>query len=142
MTLEAGTPALPPLDAHVVLVQSGDGLSTAEVFAELRPEEWGSAANDLLAPALRLRPRLADVMALMTAAGGEPRLTGSGPTLFTMTDDAERAALPAPPQPRKDPHVEQQRHNVCGGSRHPHAPELRMDALERGQVVGAELHHL
>ena len=65
--------ALPPLDAHVVLVQSGDGLSTAEVFAELRPEEWGSAANDLLAPALRLRPRLADVMALMTAAGGEPR---------------------------------------------------------------------
>jgi 4-diphosphocytidyl-2-C-methyl-D-erythritol kinase len=81
-----------PLDAHVVLAHDSEGLSTAAVFAELRPDEWGTAENDLLAPALRLRPRLAEVMALVAAAGGEPRLTGSGPTIFTMTDDAERAA--------------------------------------------------
>lgn len=84
--------ALASLDAHVVLAHSAEGLSTAAVFAELRPDEWGTAANDLLAPALRLRPRLAELVSLVTAAGGEPRLTGSGPTIFTMTDDAERAA--------------------------------------------------
>lgn len=82
---------LAPLDAHVVLAHSSEGLSTAAVFGELRPDEWGTAPNDLLAPALRLRPALADVIALVAAAGGEPRLTGSGPTIFTMTDDGERA---------------------------------------------------
>ena len=59
---------------------------------ELRPEEWGRQPNDLLAPALRLRPELADLFAAMTAAGGEPMLTGSGPTVFSLSDDPERAA--------------------------------------------------
>jgi 4-diphosphocytidyl-2C-methyl-D-erythritol kinase len=31
----------------------------------------------------------------VAGAGGEPRLTGSGPTVFTLTDDPERAAAVA-----------------------------------------------
>jgi 4-diphosphocytidyl-2C-methyl-D-erythritol kinase len=30
-------------------------------------------------------------MRLVTRAGGEPHLTGSGPTVFVLTDDPERA---------------------------------------------------
>ena len=77
---------------HVVLVHPSFGLSTAAVFAELRPEEWGRRDNDLLAPAKRLRPELDGLLATVTKAGGEPRLTGSGPTLFSLTEDPERAA--------------------------------------------------
>ena len=84
--------ALPASEAHVVLAHARLGLSTAAVFAELRPDEWGTASNDLLAPALRLRPELEGLMDAVAIAGGEPRLTGSGPTVFTMTSDAERAA--------------------------------------------------
>jgi len=82
---------LPPSPSHVVLVHPPFGLSTAAVFAELRADEWGRAVNDLLAPALRLRPELADVMRAVADAGGEPRITGSGPTIFAMCDDPERA---------------------------------------------------
>ena len=81
---------------HVVLAHPPFGLSTAAVFAELRPGEWSGGAqggrNDLLAPARRLRPALDDVFRLVAGAGGEPRLTGSGPTVFALTDDSERAA--------------------------------------------------
>jgi 4-diphosphocytidyl-2C-methyl-D-erythritol kinase len=77
---------------HVVLVHPGFGLSTGAVFAELRADEWGRQVNDLLAPAQRLRPELADIMAAVARAGGEPRLTGSGPTIFAVTDDPERAS--------------------------------------------------
>jgi 4-diphosphocytidyl-2-C-methyl-D-erythritol kinase len=83
---------LPPVPRHVVLVHPSFGLSTAAVFAELRPEEWGRHDNDLLAPARRLRPELDGLLATVTKAGGEPRLTGSGPTLFSLTEDPERAA--------------------------------------------------
>lgn len=83
---------LPAEPAHVVLAHPPYGLSTAAVFAELRPDEWGTAANDLLAPALRLRPELDDLFALVRRAGGEPRLTGSGPTVFALGDDPQRAA--------------------------------------------------
>jgi len=86
----------------VVLVHPPFALSTAAVFAELRPEEWSGAApaavldaagrNDLLAAARRLRPELDDVIALVTAAGLSPAMTGSGPTLFALCDDPERAA--------------------------------------------------
>ena len=82
MTLDAG---------FVVLVHPPFGLSTAAVFGELRPEEWGTAENDLLGPALRLRAELGDVLDAVRRAGGEPRLTGSGPTVFTLTADPERA---------------------------------------------------
>lgn len=77
---------------HVVLVLPGFGLSTAAVFAELRREEWGTADNDLLAPACRLRPELGDLVEMVRRAGGEPRLTGSGSTIFSLTDEEESAA--------------------------------------------------
>lgn len=83
--------ALPAVQSHVVLVHPPFGVSTAAVFAELRPDEWGRGENDLLAPALRLCPELDDLFALVVAAGGEPGLTGSGPTVFSLSDDPERA---------------------------------------------------
>jgi 4-diphosphocytidyl-2-C-methyl-D-erythritol kinase len=83
---------LEPMPREVVLVHPPYGLSTRDVFAELRPDEWGRAENDLLAPALRLRPELGDLIATIGAAGGEPRLTGSGSTLFHLADDPEAAA--------------------------------------------------
>ncbi|MCA1570435.1 MAG: 4-(cytidine 5'-diphospho)-2-C-methyl-D-erythritol kinase [Chloroflexi bacterium] len=76
---------------HVVLVHPPFGLSTAAIFGELRPDEWGRAANDLLAPARRLRPEIDDLFAAVIRAGGAPSLTGSGPTIFSLTDDPERA---------------------------------------------------
>jgi 4-diphosphocytidyl-2-C-methyl-D-erythritol kinase len=79
-------------ELHVVLVHPPFGLPTHAVFAELRPDEWGRASNDLLAPALRLRPELGTIIERVIHAGGEPRLTGSGPTLFSLTDDPERAS--------------------------------------------------
>jgi 4-diphosphocytidyl-2-C-methyl-D-erythritol kinase len=86
---------LEPIGAEVhevVLVRPPFGLSTGAVFAELREEEWGTAENDLLAPARRLRPELDDLLERVRRAGGEPRLTGSGSTLFVITDDPDRAA--------------------------------------------------
>lgn len=81
-----------PAEARdIVLVHPPFGLSTAAVFAELRSDEWGTADNDLLAPALRLRPELGAIIERVAGAGGEARLTGSGPTLFVLTDDPERA---------------------------------------------------
>ena len=83
-----------PLDAmalEIVLVHPRVALGTAEVFAELREDEWGTGPNDLLGPALRLCPEIETLLALTVAAGGEPRLSGSGPTVFFATDDAERA---------------------------------------------------
>jgi 4-diphosphocytidyl-2-C-methyl-D-erythritol kinase len=83
---------------EVVLAVAPFPLSTAEVFAELRQADWGSggpAGNDLLAPARRLRPELDELMRVMTDAGVEPRLTGSGPTLFAILDDRERAVAVA-----------------------------------------------
>jgi 4-diphosphocytidyl-2-C-methyl-D-erythritol kinase len=88
----------PPGGDHVVLVHPPFGLSTAAVFAELRPGEVGGSAelapgrNDLLAPARRLRPELDDIFRLVAAAGAAPALTGSGPTAFALVDDPERAA--------------------------------------------------
>jgi 4-diphosphocytidyl-2-C-methyl-D-erythritol kinase len=84
-----------PAAREVVLAHPPFGLSTAAVFAELRRDEWGAAeqpdGNDLLAPARRLRPELDEVLRLVAAAGMGPRLSGSGPTVFALTDDPERA---------------------------------------------------
>lgn len=85
---------------HVVLVHPPFGLATAAVFAELRRSEWSgpvtdlreSWRNDLERPARRLRTELDDLFRLVAGAGGDPHLTGSGPTLFALTDDPERAA--------------------------------------------------
>jgi len=82
----------------VVLIHPAFRLSTADVFAELRPAEIGGPAplepgrNDLLAPARRLRPELDDLFRLVIKAGAAPQLTGSGPTIFVRTDDSEWAA--------------------------------------------------
>lgn len=83
---------LEPSERHVVLAHPPFGLSTADVFAELRREEWGTLENDLLAPARRLRPELDAIFAAVLAAGGQPRLSGSGPTIFSLADDSEHAA--------------------------------------------------
>jgi 4-diphosphocytidyl-2-C-methyl-D-erythritol kinase len=83
--------AIPVERREVVLVHPPFGLSTAAVFAELRPDEWGRERNDLLSPARRLRPELDDLFALVRSAGGDPHLTGSGPTIFALVDDDERA---------------------------------------------------
>lgn len=82
---------IPGESADVVLVHPPFSLSTAAVFAELRPEDWGRGRNDLLAPAVRLRSELDDLFALVRSAGGDPRLTGSGPTIFATFEDRDRA---------------------------------------------------
>jgi 4-diphosphocytidyl-2-C-methyl-D-erythritol kinase len=61
--------ALEPTAREVVLVHPPFGLSTRDVFAELRPDEWGRQENDLLAPARRLRPELDDLFELVTTGG-------------------------------------------------------------------------
>ena len=38
---------------------------------------------------------LDDLFAIVRRAGGEPQLTGSGPTIFSLTDDPERASAVA-----------------------------------------------
>lgn len=92
---ERVTPLTDARTDHVVLANPGFRLSTAAVFGELRPTDLGverSDGNDLLAPALRLRPELGDLMRHVSSAGGTPQLTGSGSIVFTLTDDPERAA--------------------------------------------------
>ena len=93
---------MPLPDAReVVLVHPPFELATAAVFAELRRGEWTGSIdgpsdvpdrNDLEPAARRLRPELDDVFRAVAGAGGGPQLTGSGPTVFALTDDAERAA--------------------------------------------------
>lgn len=95
---ELVTPSSLTAATPVVLVHPRFRLSTRAVFEEFRAEDTASdrpGGNDLLAPALRLRPELLDLMQQMREAGVEPRLTGSGPTLFSLTDDPERAAATA-----------------------------------------------
>ncbi len=86
---------LPPgTDTEVVLAVAPFPLPTGAVFAELREADWGDdepAGNDLLAPARRLRPEIDNLVRLMVAAGAEPHMSGSGPTLFALLDDGERA---------------------------------------------------
>ena len=90
----------PPASREVVLAVPSFGLSTAAVFAESRPSDWSPTTpvrraipgrNDLLPAARRLRPELDDLLRLVTAHGGEPHMTGSGPTLYSLSDDPQRA---------------------------------------------------
>lgn len=84
-----------PIEARrheVVLMHPPFGLSTAAVFAALRPEDWGVHDNDLLPAARRLRPELDGLFATFERAGGSPRLTGSGSTIFSLERDPERSA--------------------------------------------------
>lgn len=95
---ERVTPLEAPAPDRAVLAHPAFRLSTGAVFAELRASDLAAerpGGNDLLAAALRLRPELSDLMRGVSAAGGEPRLTGSGSTIFALTDDPERAAAVA-----------------------------------------------
>ncbi len=90
---EQVTPTDAPAPANAILAHPAFRLSTEAVFGELRPADLAAErpnANDLLRPALRLRPELGDLMRHVSDAGGEPRLAGSGSTIFSLTDDAER----------------------------------------------------
>jgi 4-diphosphocytidyl-2-C-methyl-D-erythritol kinase len=92
---EVVTPLQAPSPDHAILAHPTFRLSTAAVFAELRPADLAAErrdGNDLLAAVLRLRPELGDLMRQVSDAGGDPRLTGSGSTIFALTDDPERAA--------------------------------------------------
>lgn len=98
-------PLPPPVPApEVLLVLPPFRLATAEVFSSLREAEWSREApprevragpNDLLAAARRLRPELDAVVEGVRACGLEPHLTGSGPTLFVLSDDAARLTAAA-----------------------------------------------
>ena len=104
-----------PVAMHVVIVRSRARLSTKDVFAALRNEDRGAAVavdalrdafarravtprllrenarNDLLAPAERLCPDIADARSRAAEHGIELALTGSGPTLFAVGDDRRDA---------------------------------------------------
>ena len=95
---------LPPAPMrHVVLVRPEAPLSTADVYAELRPSEWSDGShtlalaeaiadgsfseelmcNDLTPPATRLAPVVGDILEALHAAGARPALmAGSGATCF------------------------------------------------------------
>jgi 4-diphosphocytidyl-2-C-methyl-D-erythritol kinase len=104
-----------PPAVHVVVVRSRFRLATRDVFAALRDEDRGAAAavdalrdafargrvtpqvlrdnahNDLLGPAERICPAIADARLLASQHGIALTLTGSGPTLFAIADDRRDA---------------------------------------------------
>jgi 4-diphosphocytidyl-2-C-methyl-D-erythritol kinase len=91
----AGTP--------VLLVNPGKALSTADVFKGWDGHDRGplddplTGRNDLEAPAMRLVPEIADVLAALHATGGTRlvRMSGSGATCFALyeTNEARDTAL-------------------------------------------------
>jgi 4-diphosphocytidyl-2-C-methyl-D-erythritol kinase len=112
--------ALPPLAA--VLVPQAEGLSTADVYAQLDrmegwreqldveavratldsdPSSWELAfENDLQPAALALRPELVSVIDRLRAAGAlVARVSGSGPTCFGLFADRSAAEATADAMP-------------------------------------------
>ncbi|MEU2350298.1 4-(cytidine 5'-diphospho)-2-C-methyl-D-erythritol kinase [Modestobacter sp. NPDC049651] len=78
------------------LLPPGEDSSSEPVIAALTAGETSALAavlaNDLQAPALRLRPDLDRALQTMTAAGARAALvSGSGPTVAGLVDDAETA---------------------------------------------------
>jgi len=104
-----------PPQAHLVIVRSRERLATPDVFAALGSDDRGAASavvalreafvsrratpqvlreharNDLLAPAERLCPAIADARSRAQRRGITLSLSGSGPTLFTVADDRRDA---------------------------------------------------
>jgi 4-diphosphocytidyl-2-C-methyl-D-erythritol kinase len=90
--------------SYGVLVLAPFPLATAAVFAATRASDWSgegpatvaealsAGTNDLLAAARRCDPRVDELAAIVVGAGGAPRLTGSGATLFVVTDGPDRSA--------------------------------------------------
>lgn len=108
--------SLPLPDLWVAVAFPGIEVSTAAVFAELRPDEWGDGRvleaaarlvrdgrgagalsrlpNSLLAPATRVCPELAEVIGRLRRRGWDPHLTGTGSALFQVClDRGEAEAL-------------------------------------------------
>jgi 4-diphosphocytidyl-2-C-methyl-D-erythritol kinase len=117
-------PAPPPADHGVVLIPQGEGLATAEVYAEadrlgttrgeneleairrrLRDavDEGGSPltyrehlVNDLQTAAISLRPEIAEALGALDEAGaGHSMVTGSGPTAVGLYPSPDEAAAAA-----------------------------------------------
>jgi 4-diphosphocytidyl-2-C-methyl-D-erythritol kinase len=102
---------LPDLEPRwLALLNPGVPLSTAAVFRELKPAEYGSGEitrsymlraaealalplfNSLEAAAERLEPAIAACRRRMVSAGaGQVLLSGSGPTLFALAGDERHA---------------------------------------------------
>jgi 4-diphosphocytidyl-2-C-methyl-D-erythritol kinase len=104
-----------PAATHVVIVRSHARLATKDVFAELKTHDRGAAAavdglrdafarqtvtpqllrdnarNDLLGPAERLCPAIADARSRAAKHSIALALSGSGPTLFAVADDRRDA---------------------------------------------------
>ena len=90
--------------SHGVLVIAPFALATATVFAATQASDWSGEApvtaaealsagtNDLIAAARRCDSRVDELATLVIAAGGVPRLTGSGATFFVVTDGPDRSA--------------------------------------------------
>jgi 4-diphosphocytidyl-2-C-methyl-D-erythritol kinase len=131
--------SLPVPELWAAVVFPDIQVSTSAVFGELRADEWsggtvteaaarllraggGAGAlsrlpNNLLAPATRVCPQLAEVIATLRKHGWDPRLTGTGSALFQVCFDRAEAesltvntwdlglrawavrAIPAPPAP-------------------------------------------
>jgi 4-diphosphocytidyl-2-C-methyl-D-erythritol kinase len=110
--------SLPVPELWAAVVFPGFQVSTAAVFGELRADEWsggriveaaarflrdggGAGAlsrlpNNLLGPATRVCPELAEVIATLRKLGWDPRLTGTGSTFFQVCfDRAEAESLTA-----------------------------------------------
>ena len=104
-----------PNEIYVVVVRPRDRLATKEVFAALRTEDRGASAavevlrdafarrvvtpqllrdnarNDLLGPAERLCPAVAEARSRAAERGIALELSGSGPTLFAIANDRRDA---------------------------------------------------
>lgn len=104
-----------PPTFDLVLVKAAAGLATADVFAALRDDDRGAASavdamldafasgrvtpqllrdnarSDLLGPAARLCPAIAEARSRAAQRGISLSLTGSGPTLFAIADDRRDA---------------------------------------------------
>jgi 4-diphosphocytidyl-2-C-methyl-D-erythritol kinase len=104
-----------PPEIDIVVVRSPTRMATKDVFAGLRSDDRGAVAavdtlrdafarrgvtpqvlrdnarNDLLGPAERLCPDIADARSRAAHKGIQLALTGSGPTLFAIADDRRDA---------------------------------------------------
>lgn len=104
-----------PATMQVVMVRMHEQLATKDGFSALRDDDRGAegaveslreafaqrrvtpqvlrdnARNDLLGPAERLYPAIADARSRARERGIELSLTGSGPTLFAIADDRRDA---------------------------------------------------
>ena len=107
--------ALPGPNSWVTLANPGVGLATADVYAELRDDEftngertrqladslaaqvpdWTLMANALQPPALRLCPQIGPILSLLREHTSHFQVAGSGPTCFGLFETWPDANLAA-----------------------------------------------